>query len=75
MIRDSEGSFAAPRASNTGLILVIFFTEPVGLAPHNLTEPERKTMSPVTSTPGVQRCVHMLVSLLKMMQYCINHVG
>ena len=31
----------------TGLILVIFFTEPVGLAPHNLTEPERKTMSPV----------------------------
>ena len=30
-----------------GLILVIFFTEPVGLAPQNLTEPERKTMSPV----------------------------
>ena len=30
-----------------GLILVIFLTEPVGLAPHNLTKPERKTMSPV----------------------------
>ena len=30
-----------------GLILVIFFTEPVGLAPRSLTEPERKTMSPV----------------------------
>ena len=26
-----------------------------------------------TSTPGVQRCVHMLLSLLRMMQYCINH--
>ena len=24
-----------------------FFSEPVGLAPHHLTEPERKTMSPV----------------------------
>ena len=31
----------------SGLILVIFLTEPVGLAPHNLTEPERKTLSPV----------------------------
>ena len=29
----------------TGLILVISLTEPVGLAPHNLTEPEKKTMS------------------------------
>ena len=27
-----------------------------------------------TSTPGVQQCVHMLLSLLRMMQYCINHV-
>ena len=27
-----------------------------------------------TSTPGVQRCVHMLLSLLRMMQYCINHM-
>ena len=25
-----------------------------------------------TSTPGVQRCVHMRLSLLRMMQYCIN---
>ena len=30
-----------------GLILGIFLTEPVGLAPHHLTEPERKTMCPV----------------------------
>ena len=30
-----------------GLILVILLTEPVGLAPHILTEPDRKTMSPV----------------------------
>merc|ERR1712105_37606 len=30
-----------------GLILVIFLTEPVGLATRNLTEPESKTMSPV----------------------------
>ena len=29
-----------------GLILVIFLTEPVGLAPRNLTEPDGKTMSP-----------------------------
>ena len=27
-----------------------------------------------TSTPGVLRCVHMLLSLLRMMQYCINYV-
>jgi len=27
-----------------------------------------------TSTPGVQRCVHMRLSLLRMMQYCINLV-
>ena len=33
--------------SIVGLILVIFFTEPAGLAPHNLTEPETKTLSPV----------------------------
>ena len=33
--------------SCSGLILGIFLTEPVGLAPHNLTEPERKTLSPV----------------------------
>ena len=31
----------------SGLILVISFTEPVGLAPQILTEPDRKTMSPV----------------------------
>ena len=33
--------------SLSGLILVIFFTELVGLAPHNFTEPGTKTMSPV----------------------------
>ena len=27
-----------------------------------------------TSTPGVQWCVHLLLSLLRMMQHCINHV-
>ena len=31
----------------TGLILVISLTEPVGLAPHYLTEPDRETMSPL----------------------------
>ena len=30
-----------------GLISMNFLTEPVGLAPHILTEPNRKTMSPV----------------------------
>ena len=29
-----------------GLILVIFLTEPAGLALHNLREPDRKTLSP-----------------------------
>ena len=45
-----------------------------------IREKEPKNMNMIkqrnesTSTPGIQRCVQMLLSLLIMMQYCINHV-
>ena len=47
---------------------------PIVLASSSRSLLEDRTSDLKTSTPGVQRCVHMRLSLLRMMQYCINHV-
>ena len=41
---------------------------------HRETEIGKEKRVKETSTPGVQRCVHMLVSLLRLIKYCINYV-
>ena len=44
---------APPDLLSAGLFLVNFFTEPVGLSPHNFTEPDGKTASPAKITISV----------------------
>ena len=62
---DGYMGIPARRHDSSGLILGIFLTEPVRLAPHILTEPDGKTMSPIlTVLPNFQNITPIFIIIV-----------